>query len=698
MQSTFNSTAHQNQNDEQTGKDTAINKDKISELDCYAPVYSTYGIQFIKTIRSDAFDYYDKFVGAILGKHKEPLRRKKTAQQTYKVAVRDKKVQILKADETGKFLPPQYSVEEKQGKSKKMSLTVISSKQQYLTEIFGRYIEGPTIGIIFFTESGGDSEIDKQIILPSLIFKKDSGTVGRTFYFESAEMAQEYLQNKGLHVTVQQLIDDALETRNTDYNEVLSRLQWLPNDPRCHIGIFYGSLTAKLLAQLRALDLKINTNADYIPITFYNGDNKESPFRGYLLEERQADVEAGLLLYAYNDDDEIKIIKSMAFLIKKHEESQLSNDIVLNDEEREKFLTVLINFKFTKTTIIKFIKLICASGEYGDVNTNICAVYDRLLTLVNNNQKINSNIITALLEAIENINDESVIKKFCSLFNKTSSNDQEKIGFLEKTLEKVIIDLSPEVVMRLLEAIPYRANEDAKLNYLEKILNKIKITDLNVGIIKQLLKAIPYGVNADVKLNYLEKILNKIIDLNAGIIEQLLNIFFYYTNADAKLNYLEKILNKITDLNAGIIERLLQAIPYDANADAKLNYLEKILNRANNLNADIDDNSATLFIYSLYQLNVELENKMKLLNKFKLPAILKVIKTIQEQELNTGTYYKTQQLQEFLDTISTNLTTRKRANSPSLVLFTSSTTTKDHPEYTTHEQPPEKKMRHYYTQ
>ena len=740
-----------------TATATAIDKDNISELDYYKSVYSKYCIQFIKTIRSDAANYYDKFVGAILGEHKEPLRRSRTNAEIYKVGIRNKQVKVLQADQTGKFLPPQFSVAEKQGKSKKMSLSVISSKQQYLTSMFGGNNEGRTTGIIFFTESGGESEKDKEIILPSLIFKKDAGTVGRTYYFENEEQAQDYIQNKGLYIAVQQLINAELETGVSCYNEVLGRLQWRPDDPRCHIGIFSNDLKSKLLAQLRAIDLQINTNAKYIPITFYDQYNKDSPFSGYLLEQRQADVEAGLLLPDYN------VTKSMALLISKYIESQLSNCVTFSKEETEKCLKVLIIFKFTKRTIITFIKLICVHNNgCSDLNIIVCGfLCDELLALpIDDNS--NFDIIIAVLEEIQTISDQIIINKLYSLvadsiiklqqksiellekiLQKTPNlnqdaigkllkatscfdNDDAKLNYLKIILEK-ITDLSLEDTEQFLETTYALNNEDAKLKYLEQLLHKI--TNLHLDIIDKLLNiTYCFDDNYDAKLNYLERLLNKITDLNSDVIGKLLNITYCFDdNYDAKLNYLGRLLNKITDLNSDIIDKLLNiTYCFGDNYDAKLNYLGQLLNKITDLNSDvinkllkiifcfedndvklkyleqllnnklidiIDDNNIKILILYLYSLKFKFEDPMKIFNKFKSLTVLKAIEVIREEcKTMTDNNPGKEALQSFLDKLSTNLTTRKREISPSLVF--SSLSTEDNIEDTSPLLNHRKKMRH----
>ena len=79
------------------------------------------------------------------------------------------------------------------------------------------------------------------------------------------------------------------------HNESLVRIKWNKNDMRCQIGIFNQSLESGLIAQFRAMDLKINLNTNFIPMSFYLSEGEDSPnIFEYTLTKQMEDIRLAL--------------------------------------------------------------------------------------------------------------------------------------------------------------------------------------------------------------------------------------------------------------------------------------------------------------------------------------------------------------------------------------------------------------------
>lgn len=214
----------------------------------------------------------------------------------------------------------QYSQEQKKNFSKKQSVSLVNLSQSFTPPAFG-YTNSISrekqmlVGLIFFSN---DLNNDPHL-LPSLIMSKDGMTTAR-LNFATEEQAKNLAVKEifspsnpsGLIFSSPKELFENCKKDYYDpirgYNESLIRIKWSRNDLRCQIGIFADTLISKLIAQLRAIDMKINLLTDFIPISFYLYDNKENKVFGYLLKKQAEDLNKAL-----NDDD--STIKAMAQII-----------------------------------------------------------------------------------------------------------------------------------------------------------------------------------------------------------------------------------------------------------------------------------------------------------------------------------------------------------------------------------------------
>ena len=353
---------------------------KQEELEFYSGVYKQgQAAQFIKTVRFDEDDFNRTFIMGLMEraylkrgvdrrKIRVQLRRAKGSATTksgvfwrplgdhdqYKVTRNGIIVNTSSNTDDPQSYKGQFSPEKKEGKSKKQSVSVVSLEQEYFPPAFGHETRSELTGIIFF--SAKPEEDDH--VLSSIQLLYDGGTANRPYYKGTKEEAQQYYdgltKEKIWHSTVDSLIKAGLaSSQEKKHNEILARLEWLPNDPRCHIGVFSDTLKSKLIAQLRAIDWKLNTTdppslEQFIPISFYLPENQDKKIFPYLLNEQQQDLQEALS----NSDPETQAI---ALIVHHTQEGSKINFNQLDDTVKLEVVKLLFSDqKFTSLAKIKY--------------------------------------------------------------------------------------------------------------------------------------------------------------------------------------------------------------------------------------------------------------------------------------------------------------------------------------------------------
>ena len=194
---------------------------------------------------------------------------------------------------------PQFAPQDKVGYSPKNSMTLINPQQNLTPILFGANKRDVLVGVMFFSKN-----IDNDPnLLPSTVLLTDVNTFRRNFRSESRKKAEENYQflkfdkisnPRGiLFDTPRQLLDYRQSKLNVkskeEANETLMRTKWTKNDRRCQLGIFHdgvsgNNIQSKLLAQFRAIDLKLIFDTRFVPIAIYNYDSGELDF--YKLSEQ----------------------------------------------------------------------------------------------------------------------------------------------------------------------------------------------------------------------------------------------------------------------------------------------------------------------------------------------------------------------------------------------------------------------------
>lgn len=258
----------------------------------------------IKTIRDDEYDFWYPFCAEILSPENSLLRFEKRKGNRQPYAVR------LMTNEAGEpfyeIAPtkvngtephtPKLSPEIKQTVTKHQSATLVAwddeGNEHFLPPVFGHARnsndESPLIGVT----------IDAKDAIAWLISIYDKGTVGRPLDGKKADIEKKLealLTQNVLHLSYESLIQFAKTLFPQKHNEILAGLSW-NLDRSSQLTIFKDNLHSRLLAQLRAVDLKKRLEAKYPekqiempPITFYNAGS--TPFTIYTNEQQQADFD-----------------------------------------------------------------------------------------------------------------------------------------------------------------------------------------------------------------------------------------------------------------------------------------------------------------------------------------------------------------------------------------------------------------------
>lgn len=290
----------------------------------------------VKSVRADDYNFWGSCFMSLT--EKEQLAKGFLSADIRKpLRVPNDPSAIFKVDRRGVITTDkhEYTPEQKDGFSKKQSVSLIhldeNPEKNFLSPVFGwnKDRAEELVGLMFFS----DNLLSDPNLLPSMIMQYDGGTYGRTNRFKDLEKAQQYAteqifnynSNKSGYIfaSPEELF---MHGRMQDYNETLMRMRWACNDPRCQLGIFSDNLKSRLIAQFRAVDMKINLGTNFIPISFYQPDTEDKVF-GYMLTEQQKDLEKAL----HAKDPQLKAMAQVvAIYNNKLESSSISSNEKVN--------------------------------------------------------------------------------------------------------------------------------------------------------------------------------------------------------------------------------------------------------------------------------------------------------------------------------------------------------------------------------
>ena len=240
----------------------------------------------IKTIRSDDHDFWPQLVLELVWREEREFRFEKRVQERKNYVIRLNTVpsgNIYTGPFQYEIVPtnanlleihvPRLSPEQKTQITKHQSTTlVVISKdktERYLAPPFGhsRANTSVLVGITIATKDA----------VPWLMSVYDGGTVNRPNDGEKEALEKrlrEKLADQSFHTSYESLAKHARTLGREKHNEVLAGLSW-NLDGSSQLTIFTDTLESRLLAQLRAADLKKRLAEKYpgreifIPITLY---------------------------------------------------------------------------------------------------------------------------------------------------------------------------------------------------------------------------------------------------------------------------------------------------------------------------------------------------------------------------------------------------------------------------------------------
>jgi hypothetical protein len=598
-----------------------VDKPKLETLDTkldpglekklYDDVYDKYqAIQFVKTIRFDDSDFNGEFIlrmteqlakqqGFTLENIRMPIRWEEL-KALYKVTCEG--VKLIGEDQ-------QYTLEQKQGYSKKQSFSVVSIANSLYTRLFGFTRGDDLTGVILFSS---DLTRDDHFLAPDYINVKDAGTVGKPWYFSNREEAQEYYDTKftdqntrARYKTVEELINYCVANKIDNYNEILLRAKWIPGDPRCHLAVFSQNLMAKIIVQFRAVDWKIYTNQNFIPISFYIPDRTDSlKFFPYLLEEQEKDLQLALTA----SDPKIK---AMGLIVDCFNFNKFLNFSEQDEEVKQQIYTLLFSDKkLTHTTKLALITKLFKNTGY------VLQEEDRL-NYINNNKEYFHLIFDLLPEELK--------KSFCNDFlkqNQGSLNFNLLIKFSENMLEYLfrenLLILSEDALQfskkKLFEDLQALKNEQSRITFIRKFKNFLLYSKVNKSLMQlsNLVEIIGFFDNYENKVEVFNSLISTVSN-DFIRIDDLIEIINLFEKNSDKFNIFRLLLNRFSKALRFYDDtyKLLKTIILTcANEDQKIEVFKMVLIEAGNLIKNLVFKNLLELVVSSFQIE---DNKLEVL-------------------------------------------------------------------------------------
>jgi len=229
--------------------------------------------RIFKTIRNDDADFWDDFAAELVNPAVQKKELRYGTRKALTVKLKNGKYEVVPTDKVEKRKIPgeEYSEADKKTYTRHQSTSYSNYAAGYNSPYFGHDTGRAEllVGISFAPE---DCQLKR-------IMMYDGGTVIRNYDFDTKEkeraekFIQEKLQSEMYHETLASLQESGLRRNANKHNEVMAKLRWTPHTS---ITVFSNNLESRLLAQLRAQDLKNRLEIKYpdrrpitVPITIY---------------------------------------------------------------------------------------------------------------------------------------------------------------------------------------------------------------------------------------------------------------------------------------------------------------------------------------------------------------------------------------------------------------------------------------------
>lgn len=245
--------------------------------------------RIFKTLRADKNDFWDVFAAELVSPSikKPELRHGERKKYTVKLVNGEYVVRPTSKAKKQKLPGESYNEADKKLYSRHQSTSYSNYQAGYAPPYFGwdRDRAGLVVGVSF----------DPQDCLIKRIMIYDGGTLDRPYDFDDENAAQVFIKQKlksrAWHKNLASLAEFGKSTASSKNNEVMTKFRWTS---RSSITVFSDNLQSRLLAQIRAADLK-NRLKDkspdqdvVVPITMY------PDFSLYTEESQHADRKSAL--------------------------------------------------------------------------------------------------------------------------------------------------------------------------------------------------------------------------------------------------------------------------------------------------------------------------------------------------------------------------------------------------------------------
>jgi len=498
--------------------------------------------RIFKTIRSDDLDFWDEFAKELIdpSADKPELRGTKDKNTdirlpfTVKLKNGEYKVVPTSKEEKRKIPGEEYNEADKKKFSRHQSTSYSNYQAGYNPPYFGHNVSRSEllVGVSFAPE---DCQLKR-------IMMYDLGTIGRPYDFQTKKEAKKFiienLASGMYHTSLASLQVTGLTRGHNKHNEVMAKLQWTRNSS---ITVFSDNLESRLLAQLRALDLKNRFEKKYsgqtvtIPITIY------PEFLPYTTERQAEDK------IAAQHDSQLQHY----FLLEKFflERSRFSLRDYQPDTIRQ---ALILSKKLNKELYKNLLNLIIA--ENLDLTTIIHNVND----FINVMQHFSSDKFKVACDTLKDTLSVIIknVEDFYLLVQAFEGTD--KIGLILNVVDfNKLIDGNSHTFIRVFQTIPeqYRDNVLDSLSFANIIQNEFDFRYL-LDVVKTdhpLIVATGSGfpLFTETQLN---KIISSISDRLSLLLEQYLNSSSSVYGLSSVNEYIKKATDNVSIENCNEAE------------------------------------------------------------------------------------------------------------------------------------------------